>query len=148
MSYGKAAFHNGLGMALGLALGACAWLTSGKSEENPDLVEILNGGLLATPAGPPELGLMLANASTQTLWVSVHFRTPGGSADCLLVKELEPQAEQLYVCPQPKLQADSDYPIRITVYGDLQQTRILDTIDTRFRFDQGDIRAVQASPKS
>ena len=140
--------HNSLGILMGITLSACAWLPNGKPETQPQtLVEIISGGLLVSRSGMPELGLMLVNTSTRTLWVSAHFKTPGGVADCLLVKELEPLLKQVYLCPQANIRADNDYPIRISIFADLRQTHLLGSLETSFRFDQNDVKATVPTRK-
>jgi len=106
------------------------------------LVEMVSGGLLRAGTGKPELGLTLANRSGRTLWAQVRFRTPNGQHDCLLGKELEPQSKGDYLCPQPAIQADSDYPVQIVVFGDRSQTQPLERLNTRFRFSREDVQAV------
>ena len=127
-----------------LGLNACGWFwdTASESEAVPTApVQIVSGGLLSRN-GTPELGLTLLNAGERTLWVSAHFQTPGGLTDCVQIKELESGAEQLYLCAQPRMQAHTDYRIRIEVFTDLAQSQLIDTLNTEFRFTQGDIDAL------
>ena len=139
--------YAGLGAVLAGALSACAWGGSSTATEpaRPDasLVEMTSGGLLLARTGKPELGLTLANNSGRTLWAQVRFRTPNGQHDCLLSKELEPESKGNFLCPQPAIQADSDYPVQIIVFGDRAQTQTLDRFNTRFRFSREDVQAVQ-----
>ena len=134
-----------LGTVLAGALGACAWenppVAAGPAKPQTSLVEMVSGGLLQSGTGKPELGLTLANNSERTLWAQVRFRTPGGQRDCLLSKELEPKSKGNYLCSQPTLQADSDYPVQIVVFGDRVQTQVLERLNTRFRFSHEDVRA-------
>jgi hypothetical protein len=127
------------------ALGACAWenppVVTEPAKPQTSLVEMVSGGLLRSGAGKPELGLTLANNSERTLWAQVRFRTPNGQHDCLLSKELEPKSQGDYLCSQPTLQADSDYPVQIVVFGDRVQTQVLERLNTRFRFSREDVRA-------
>jgi hypothetical protein len=135
-----------MSIGLGIALSGCAWLATGKPEPGGTAsVTIISGGLLVSQTGQPELGLTLANTATRTLWVSAHFRTPS-STDCLLVKELQPEAKQLYLCPQAAIRADTDYPIHIQSFADLQQTQLLDSLDTSFRFEPADLWALKSNP--
>ena len=139
--------RRGLGIVCGLLLNGCSWLgigTSGALSASPDkaTVKLVSGGLLQTPSGRPELGLTLANDSERTLWVGVHFQTPAGRTDCVLIKELVAQTEGLYFCSQAAIQADSDYPVQITVYADRAQTQVLDRLQTRLRFTATDVRAL------
>ncbi len=138
--------YAGLGAVLAGALSACAWGGSSTATEpaKPDasLVEMISGGLLLARTGKPELGLTLANNSERTLWAQVRFRTPNGQHDCLLSKELEPESKGDYLCAQPAIQADSDYPLQIVVFGDRVQTQVLERLNTRFRFSREDVQAV------
>ena len=156
MSDSSAAVRSGfaavLAIVLAITLSGCAWLGSwlpqfGTRAEVPQPVEMISGGLLVARSGKAELGLTLANTSDQTLWISAHFQTPGGVRDCVLAKELEAQAKRLYLCPQPFIQTDTDYPVRVTVFSDLEQTQVLDTLDTSFRFVQADLKTVAESGK-
>jgi len=113
------------------------------AKPDASLVEMISGGLLLARPGKPELGLTLANHSTRMLWTQVRFRTPGGQHDCLLAKELEPESKRDFLCPQPAIQADSDYPVQIVVFGDRAQTQPLERLNTRFRFSHEDVQAVQ-----
>ena len=135
-----------------LWLSACSW--SWQPEEKPralpasfniDLIEIDSAGLLANRDGEPELALTLNNVSGRTLWVNVHFQTPGGHRDCILGREMESQASHLYVCAQTALQTETAYPIRIAIFTDIEQTEPAETIDTSLRFDQADIQAARGS---
>ena len=137
--------HAALGAVLTGALGACAWenppIATEPAKPQTSLVEMVSGGLLRSGTGKPELGLTLANHSERTLWAQVRFRTPSGQHDCLLGKELEPKSKGDYLCPQSTLQADSDYPVQIVVFGDRVQTQVLERLNTRFRFSREDVRA-------
>jgi hypothetical protein len=141
----------GTGLLISILLSACTSLPSNSAEavdsSSSPAVEMINGGLLVSRSGKPELGLMLLNNSARMLWVSVYFHTPRGSKECVLAKEMEPQAKRFYVCPQSAIQADSNYPIQITVFADLEQTQILDRLNTTFRFSQEDIQAVHNTAK-
>ncbi len=128
-----------------LFLSACSWLPGASQEpttsESKAPVQMISGGLLLSRTGTPELGLTLVNSSEQMLWVGVHFHTPNGLTDCVLAKELEPASQGLYWCAQPEIQAESDYRIDITVFSDLAQSQLIDTLNTEFRFTQEDIEA-------
>ena len=130
---------------LASTLGGCAWenppVAAEPAKPQTSLVEMVSGGLLQSGTGKPELGLTLANNSARTLWAQVRFRTPSGQHDCLLSKELEPKSKGNYLCSQPTLQADSDYPVQIVVFGDRVQTQVLERLNTRFRFSREDVRA-------
>ena len=104
-------------------------------------VEIVSGGLL-TENGSAELGLTLYNRSSEPVWAGVAFHSPDDS-DCLIVRELMPQDQGLYLCPQPDLQADVAYPVFIEVYGDVTQTERLMSLNTEFRFSEQDLAAVR-----
>lgn len=137
-----------MGIVGSLLLSGCSWLgmgTIGAMSASPDntTVTLVSAGLLQTPTGRPELGLTLVNDSARMLWVSVHFQTPAGQTDCVLIKELAAQREGLYFCPQATIQADSDYPVQITVYADPAQTRVLDRLQTRLRFTATDVKALR-----
>jgi hypothetical protein len=135
-----------IGIWLGVILGACTWASSNKTETKPSaLVEMANGGLLVSSSGSAELGLVLINKSARTLWVSTHFVTPDGQSDCILVKELEPQAKRLYTCPQAEIHAEADYPVHIAIFADLKQSHILGSLETSFRFDQSDVQVIEQS---
>ena len=144
LSYRKLRYA-ALSAVLAGAIGACAWENSpvaaepAKPQTSP--VEMISGGLLRSGTGKPELGLTLANNSERTLWAQVRFRTPSGQRDCLLSKELEPKSQRDYLCSQPTLQADSDYPVQIVVFGDRVQTQVLERLNTRFRFSHEDVWA-------
>jgi hypothetical protein len=136
-----------------LVLGGCAWAQSDSSPPPAPAaaaapVELRSGGLLLSEAGTAELGLTLLNVSGRTLWVGAHFRTPGGRSDCVLVKELADRSEGRYFCPQPAVQADTDYPIQITVFGNSAQTEVVARLNTRFRFDPEDVQAVKPAGPS
>lgn len=136
-----------------IALSGCGWAQSTPPPPEPGPaaaapVELRSGGLLLTEAGRAELGLTLANVSGRTLWVGVHFRTPGERSDCVRVKELADRSESSYFCPQPAVRADSDYPIQITVFGNPAQTKVVMRLNTRFRFDPEDVQAVQPARPS
>ena len=137
----------GLSAVLGGALSACVWggppVAAEPAKPDVSLVEMISGGLLVSPTGKPELGLTLANNSGRMLWAQVRFRTPNGQHDCLLGKELEPGSKGDYLCAQPAIQADSDYPVQVVVFGDRAQTQPLDRLNTRFRFSREDVQAVQ-----
>jgi len=127
-----------------LGLNACGWFWNTESKSEAVFtapVQIVSGGLLSSN-GTPELGLTLRNAGERTLWVSAHFQTPEGLTDCVQSKELESGVEQLYLCTQPRMQAHTDYNIRIKVFADLAQSQLIDTLHTEFRFTQGDIDAL------
>lgn len=135
-----------------LWLSACSW--SWQPDDKPralpasfniDLIEIDSAGLLANRDGDPELALTLNNVSGRTLWVNVHFQTPGGHRDCVLGREMESQTSFLYICGQPALQAETAYPIRIAIFTDIEQTVPAETIETSLRFDPDDIQAAQGS---
>ena len=136
----------GRSVLLGIALHGCAWGGSptpeDKSQTTAPPVEMVSGGLLVSQSGKPELGLTLVNNSERTLWVRVRFRTPDGLHDCLLTKELDAKVKGAYICPQPSIRADMDYPVQIVVFGDIVQAEVLDRLNTRFRFDREDVRAV------
>jgi hypothetical protein len=125
-------------LLLSLYLTGCAPFDNqrlGKSSKGDDLpVEMLDGGLLLSRSGEPELGLTLINKLDRTLWINVSFQTPNGLTDCLLSKELSPQAEHVYVCPQPRVQTETPYRVQIMIYNNLQQTQLLDELETQFRF--------------
>lgn len=95
---------------------------------------MLNGGLSIARSNKEELGLTLTNSLDQTLWINVLFQTPNGLTDCLLSKELGAQTEHFYVCPQTRVQAEMPYQVQVKVYGDLEQTQLLDAVSTEFRF--------------
>jgi hypothetical protein len=139
--------YAGLGAVLAGTLSGCAWggppVAAEPAKPDASLVEMISGGLLLARPGKPELGLTLANHSARTLWTQVRFRTPGGQHDCLLAKELEPESKGDFLCPQPAIQADSDYPVQIVVFGDRVQTQTLERLNTRFRFSREDVQAVQ-----
>ncbi len=139
-------WYAGLGAVLAGALSACAWggppAATEPAKPDASLVEMISGGLLLARTGKPELGLTLANNSGRTLWAQMRFRTPNGQHDCLSSKELEPKSKGDYLCPQPAIQADSDYPVQIIVFGDRAQTQTLDRFNTRFRFSREDVQAV------
>lgn len=102
-------------------------------------INLLDGGLLVSREGKPELGLKLANTSNRMLWVNVHFQTPEGLSDCMATKELEPQADGFYICPQSSVRADTNYPIYIAIFSDLEQTSLVGTTSTSFRFSQAEL---------
>jgi hypothetical protein len=138
------------GIVVSILLTACAWSGKGNQPASPDKadsipISLLDGGLLVSWAGKPELGLELANTSSRRLWVNVHFQTPEGLNDCMATKELEPQANGIYICPQSSVQADTDYPIDISIYSDLEQTRLEGTTTTNFRFSQADIKTLNST---
>lgn len=151
MKYRQTLGLYGTGLLISILSSACTFLPGNGAEavdsSSPSAVEMISGGLLVSRSGKPELGLMLINHSAQMLWVSVYFHTPTGSRECVLAKEMEPQAKRFYACPQSAIQADSDYPIQITVFADLDQTQILDRLNTTFRFSREDIQAVQNTEK-
>ena len=105
-------------------------------------VQLIEGGLMKSQAGGAELGLTLANRLDQPIWVSIHFQTPGGATDCVLLKELTPRGDQFFVCPQPRVQAGFAYPVHIQVFESLNQAEPVETVDTRFRFTTADIQAL------
>lgn len=104
-------------------------------------VNIVSAGLVAQRSGPPELAVTLRNASKQTLWINVHFQTPGGTNDCFMGKELAAGHQQLLLCPQPDLQADTDYPIKITGYDSPAEDKSVAQLDTTLHFSRADIQA-------
>nr|MDQ2695607.1 hypothetical protein [Pseudomonadota bacterium] len=91
-----------------------------------------------------ELSLTLANVSARVLWVSVHFRTPGGGGDCVVARELPPRESAVYACPQRSIRPDVDYPVQVAAFAGPDQVAPLHTVETVFRFDAGDVAALQA----
>lgn len=144
----------GVCLALGLALSACSWLpqkqptTAVVQSASTSLVKIVSGGLLLSSDGQPELGLTLLNNSSRTLWISAHFKTPNSQTDCTLGKEIEGQATRLYICPQTTVRADTDYPVEITVYSDIDQTQQLAALQTSLRFTSADVAALKTTGRS
>lgn len=136
----------GIGV-LALVLGGCA-LAPRSEPPAPaaEGVELRRGGLVATAAGRPELSLTLANVSARLLWVSVHFQTPGGGGDCVVARELPPQESAVFSCPQRSIRPDADYPVQVAAFADPDQAAPLHTVATVFRFDAGDVAALQAPP--
>lgn len=130
------------GALLGIVLSGsgCASLwSSAKTASTP--LTIVSAGLLAQQAGSPELGLTLANTGQRTLWINVHFQTPGGASDCVLGKELTAGNRHLFLCPQDALRPDTDYPIEITAYDDLAEQHAVSQLNTSLRFTDADIQA-------
>lgn len=144
----------GVCLALGLALSACSWLpqkqpkTAVVQSASTSLVKIVSGGLLLSSDGQPELGLTLLNNSSRTLWISAHFKTPASQTDCTLGKEIEGQGTRLYVCPQAAVQADTDYPVEITIYSDIDQTQQLATLPANLRFTSAEVAALTKTRRS
>lgn len=141
----------GVAVVLGIFLTACAWSREGdqlatRNAADSIPISMLDGGLLVSHTGKPELGLKLANTSNRTLWINVHFQTPEGLNDCMATKELEPQANGLYICPQSSIRANTDYPISISVFSNLEQTSLEGTTRTNFRFNQADIKTLNSTP--
>lgn len=132
------------GVLLSLSVTHCAWVDPGygvrQSPEAP--VKMLDGGLLLSRSGEPELGLTLTNNLERTVWAHVYFETPGGLSDCLLSRELSAQEAHFYGCPQTQIQADATYPVRVLVFADLDQTQLLDELTTEFRFPAEDAETV------
>lgn len=124
-------------LLLCLCLVGCAWFENaglGKSSNGDDSLQtMLHGGLLLSRSSTPELGLTLTNTLNRTLWINVLFQTPDGLTDCLLSKELASQAAHFYDCPQPRVQPEILYRVQIMVYNDLEQTQLLDELNTQFR---------------
>ena len=124
------------------ALGACSWMPWSDSAEPPppaspsDQVEIISGGLLASPSGDNfELSLTVVNRSAQTLWIRTHFHTPGGLSDCVVAKEMAAQATELFICRQTVVLADTEYPVQVIVFSDLEQLNEIDRLSTTLTFD-------------
>ena len=141
----------GCGMTLGLGLTACAWLPGSRSEPTPvsapATIEIISAGLLASRSGDPELGLTLSNPENTTLWVSVHFQTPGGQHDCVTVKEIDPGGSGLFLCSQPSIRPDTNYLAKVSVFTNLEQTTLTDTQTAELRFDRGDVQALDRASR-
>lgn len=140
----------GIAVVLGIFLTACAWWREGDRPATRDAtdsipISLLDGGLLVSRAGKLELGLKLANTSNRTLWVNVHFQTPEGLNDCMATKELQPQTNGLYICPQSSVRANTNYPIHISIFSNLDQTSLVGTTSTNFRFSQADLSTRQGS---
>lgn len=127
-------------LLLSVYLNGCAWFENQRlvksSNEDNSLVKMLDGGLLLSRSGEPKLGLTLTNNLDRTLWISVFFQTPNGLTDCLLSKELSAQAAHFYECPQTSVQSETPYRVQIMVYNDLEQTQLLDELETQFRFSE------------
>lgn len=150
MDHGKLIMHSGFYILLWMVLGACS-SSPANDQQNTQLqallarsVTLVDGGLLRSQSGQPELGLTLANASGQMLWVSAHFRTPDGATDCVLFRELEPQGNHLFLCPQPNIEANTQYPVRIEIFDTIDQGKPVETVDTSFRFSKADIQALKS----
>ncbi len=153
MHHTKKLKRSGMYTLLAITLGACSWLSGNslpaQSEQSSTLswVNIENAGLLASRSGEAELGLTLTNTAKQTLWVNVHFKTPGELTDCTIAKELETQATHFYSCPQVSVQADTVYPIEITIFIDLEHTYPVDRLNTNLSFSPADIQALRQAFK-
>lgn len=96
--------------------------------------------------GLPEglaLGLSLLNKTGDPLWVEVAFECPEAAQSCRRVERLEQGGSHLFTCPQRDLTADVDYLIHIRVYADAALTRLVESPETKFRFDQRSIEAFQ-----
>ncbi len=133
-------------LVLPTALNACALLPWGDATPEPvtlaSPVDILSAGLLADRDGGAELGLILNNVSERLLWVRVQFATPSGQGGCMTVKELPPGERGAFLCPQSTLTPGIDYPVRVTVFSDPEQSRWEDVINTELRFEQADLQAL------
>lgn len=106
------------------------------------LIDIQHAGLLLNAQNQAELGLSIRNTNTQILWVVVHILHPDRTHDCLLSAELPPTREHFFVCVQPLIQIDVNYPIKITAYSDLAQTQAVMTLETGLQFTQQDLEAL------
>ena len=98
---------------------------------------------MRSESGTPEIGLTLANPSDRPLWISAHFKTPGGEQDCVLYTELKPRGNHVFLCPQPIVQAKTKYPIHLEIFDSPDQSEPFETIDTSFRFRTADIQALK-----
>lgn len=141
-----------IGVLLSLSVSHCAWVEQrlphyGARQTAEAPIAMLDGGLLLSRSGAPELGLTLTNNLAQTVWTNVYFQTPDGLTDCLLSKELSAEETHFYLCPQPNIRADNIYPVEVLVYADLQQTELLEELTTEFRFTAEDIEAVNTAPR-
>ncbi len=127
-----------------LLLAGCASSGSGPMLEVSDNqpLEIVSAGLLVDRGGNPELGLTLINRGSLPLWLNVHFQTPDGRQDCFQGRELEPAASHVFLCPQPRLRPDTDYPLRVTAYAMPDSVRQLSEITAVLRFGSDDILAI------
>ncbi len=121
-----------------LGLSACSKMSQPQAQAD-ELVNIKHAGLLLNDAGQPELGLTLTNNSTQTLWVNVLFQTPDNATDCVQGKELVTQAQQLFLCVQPNVRANVNYPLEIDIYSELEQQEPIANLVTGLRFTPEDI---------
>lgn len=131
-----------------MLLTACSW-SGGSSDSNAgeaqtatatanSRIEIVSAGLLASRSGEPELGLTLSNTASQTVWVQVHYQTPGQISDCLLYKELAPAEDYFYRCPQTQLSA-GNYRVVIDVYADAAQNTRLEQLETNIVLQSSDL---------
>ena len=124
-----------------LLTSGCGWLRDRPVQIETVPIDIQHAGLLVNDQGRAELGLSLRNASPQTLWAVVRFQTPDGAGDCVLSSELAPASDHLFVCPQTSLRPNANYPIQISAYSNIEQTRELSALETGLRFSEADIRA-------
>ena len=109
-------------------------------------VDIQMGGLMSMPEGLV-LGLSLVNKSDALLWVQVNFESPDPMQRCLLVEKLEPGGSHLYTCPQRTITPDVDYPIHLRVFADAALTQLIESPETKFRFEQESLEALQSIPR-
>jgi hypothetical protein len=155
MEHGRARPYSGFSILILTLLSACSAPSQPGGRiladgERPDISErptasvtLVEGGLLRSESGSPEIGLTLANPSERPLWISAHFKIPDGGKDCVLYTELKPRGIHSFFCPQPAVQARTKYPIHLEIFDSPDQAEPFETIDTSFRFSNADVQALR-----
>ena len=107
-------------------------------------VNVTMGGMMASPGKNPSLTLNLKNTSRRAIWVEVEFTTPDGSQNCKVDKKLDVSGGGMFMCAQSSLVQDEDYPVLVHVYGDADKTTLLESTQTKLRFDASDVAKFNA----
>jgi|SRR5882672_7870047 len=89
--------------------------------------------------GKPALALRLDNKTDKPLWIRVHVDGASGDAAWDETVALEPQGGTLLKHLREHVRAETDYPATISIFGDVQCSRMLEDRSARLRFTDKDL---------
>lgn len=98
------------------------------------------GVMLMPVDGKSLVGVGLANRSDQSIWVDVSLDADGRVQCGSSRAELPANVTRWYACPVKPVIARHDYPIRVDIYLDGQESEIAGVRETEARFSKRDVQ--------
>ena len=94
--------------------------------------------------GRPAMMIGLTSKRADPLWVRVRMGASPVGAGCDTLRRLDPKREIYFQCVHDSLQADTEYPVAISVYADSAQTSPLDESTASLRFSSKELKDVES----